>query len=49
MQFFNLFGILVKEIKVTNGTQINISSLEVGVYFVRLKSFYGQSFKLVKQ
>jgi hypothetical protein len=49
IQFFNSIGQLVKEIEITSSTQIGISDLPSGVYFVRLKNNSHLIYKFIKQ
>lgn len=49
LQIFNSLGMLVKEISATQQTQIDISDLSSGLYFVRLQNYLLCSRKFVKE
>jgi hypothetical protein len=49
IQIFNSMGMLLKEISVTQQTQIDISDLPKGLYFVHLKNNSAQAEKFIKQ
>lgn len=48
IQFFNSMGVLVKEISISQSTQINIKDLPNGLYFVKLKNNHQQTIKFIK-
>ncbi len=45
----NSLGFVVKEIFLTNSTQINIANLPSGIYFLKSKEKTNQSFKFIKK
>lgn len=49
LQIFNSLGRLVKEISATQQTQIDISDLSCGLYFVRLQNYLLCSQKFIKE
>lgn len=49
IQIYNVFGQLVKEKKASGITIINISALQDGVYFIRLKNNKQPALKCIKQ
>jgi len=49
VQIFNSMGILFKEFSITQSTQLDISDLPKGLYFVRLKNYSQQTIKFIKQ
>lgn len=49
IQIFNSIGVLLKEVAVTQSTQINISNLPSGLYFVSPKNQRSQAIKFIKQ
>jgi hypothetical protein len=49
VQIFNSMGILFKEFSITQSTQLDISDLPKGLYFVRLKNYSQQTTKFIKQ
>jgi hypothetical protein len=48
IQIYNSLGILVKEIKITPNTPINISNLVSGLYYIKIEN-YKQPFKFIKE
>lgn len=49
IQIFNSIGMLIKEVSVTQTTQLDVSDLSNGLYFVRLKNYPKQTTKFIKQ
>ncbi len=49
IQIYNSLGIIVKEIETNHSTQIDISTLTNGIYFVRNLKFPTQILKFIKQ
>lgn len=49
IQFYNSIGILLQETSINQTTQINISDLPSGLYFVHLKNQVSQTQKFIKQ
>jgi hypothetical protein len=47
--FINTMGVLLKEISVTQQTQIDISDFPTGLYFVHLKNNLQHTQKFIKQ
>ena len=49
IEIYNSIGKLIKETIVTESTQINITNLANGLYFIRLKNISGSTQKFIKQ
>lgn len=49
IQLFSSMGVLLKEISISQTTEINVSDLANGLYFIRLKNSQQRSIKLIKQ
>ena len=49
VQIYDAMGLLVKEIETSESTVVNISNLQTGVYFIRLKKNMQPALKLIKQ
>ncbi|HAV26014.1 MAG TPA: hypothetical protein DCX01_07530 [Bacteroidetes bacterium] len=51
IQFISLSGVVVKELQTITSTQIDLSNLDAGIYFVQGQSRSGSSFvqKLIVQ
>ena len=48
-QIYNSIGVLIKEVDMSQASQINISNLPNGVYFIRLKKYPQQTQRFIKQ
>ncbi len=48
IQIFNSIGILLKEFEITISTQVNISNLPSGIYFIHLKNYPQLYLKFIK-
>ncbi len=49
LEIYNFVGQLIKEVSIINSETINISDLQKGVYFIRLKDSPSQTLKFIKQ
>lgn len=49
IQIYNSIGLLMKETEIQHSTQINISDLPNGLYFIHLKNDSHQTYKFIKQ
>ncbi len=49
VKIFNFIGILVKEISIASSTEINISDIPNGLYFIQTNSYPQQTIKFIKQ
>lgn len=49
IQIYNSIGVLLKEVEITQSTQITIAGFPSGLYFVHLKNYPEQTLKFIKQ